>query len=117
MPQRKFARIRGVWWHRVIAASTWEQRDGDGRRMHAQFDWTGTDDSSAWLTVPDALEAVATMHPDGWPGVLRSIRERCRRVGADGTCHMTAHFLGAAPHGQRPHPRATVRCGLPAQKQ
>ena len=48
-----------------------------GGRMHAQFDWTGTDDPSAWLTVGDALDAVAAMHADGWPGVRRSIRELC----------------------------------------
>ena len=49
---------------------------GDGH-MHAQFDWTGTDDPSAWLTVPVALDAVEAMHPEGWPGVRRSIRDLC----------------------------------------
>ena len=48
-----------------------------GGRLHAQFDWTGTDDPSAWLTVGDALAAVAAMDPDGWPGVRRTIRELC----------------------------------------
>ena len=48
-----------------------------GGRFHAQFDWTGTDDPSAWLTVGDALAAVEAMHPDGWPGVRRTIRELC----------------------------------------
>ena len=48
-----------------------------GGRLHAQFDWTGTDDPSAWLTVPAALNAVAAMHPDGWPGVRRTIQELC----------------------------------------
>ncbi len=45
--------------------------------FHAQFDWTGTQDPSAWLTVPDALDAVAAMHPDGWPGVRATTRELC----------------------------------------
>ncbi len=48
-----------------------------GGRLHAQFDWTGTQDPSAWLTVPDALAAVGAMHPEGWPGVRRAIRELC----------------------------------------
>ena len=48
-----------------------------GGHFHAQFDWTGTHDPSAWLTVPDALVAVEAMHPDGWPGVRNVIRERC----------------------------------------
>ena len=46
-------------------------------RFHAQFDWTGTQDPSAWLTVPVALDTVAAMHPDGWPGVRTAIRELC----------------------------------------
>lgn len=48
-----------------------------GGRLHAQFDWTGTQDPSAWLTVPAALGAVEAMHPDGWPGVRRTIRDLC----------------------------------------
>ena len=48
-----------------------------GGRLHAQFDWTGTDDPSAWLTVGDALAAVEAMDPDGWPGVRRTIRDLC----------------------------------------
>ena len=47
------------------------------RPVHAQFDWTGTDDPSAWLTVGDALAAVEAMHPDGWPEVRQRIRELC----------------------------------------
>ena len=49
----------------------------EGGRLHAQFDWTGTHDPSAWLTVPDALAAVEAMHPDGWLGVKATIREQC----------------------------------------
>ncbi|MCY4133898.1 MAG: aminotransferase class V-fold PLP-dependent enzyme [bacterium] len=46
-------------------------------RFHAQFDWTGTQDPSAWLTVPIALDTVAAMHPDGWPGVRAATRALC----------------------------------------
>ncbi|WP_420446418.1 aminotransferase class V-fold PLP-dependent enzyme [Candidatus Poriferisodalis sp.] len=49
----------------------------EGGHLHAQFDWTGTHDPSAWLTVPDALTAVEAMHADGWPGVQNVIRQRC----------------------------------------
>ena len=68
---------RDDMYHSVISHGYNGGWPGDGGRMHAQFDWTGTDDPSAWLTVPDALDAVAAMHPDGWPGVRRSIRELC----------------------------------------
>ena len=48
-----------------------------GGHLHTQFDWTGTDDPSAWLAVPDALDTVASLHPQGWEGVRRSNRELC----------------------------------------
>ena len=49
----------------------------EGGHLHAQFDWTGTCDPTAWMTVPDALAAVEAMHPEGWPGVKTAIRELC----------------------------------------
>ena len=70
-------------YHSVISHGYNGGWPSGGGRLHAQFDWTGTDDPSAWLTVPAALEAVEAMHPEGWPGVHRSIRELClagRRV-------------------------------------
>ena len=64
-------------YHSVISHGYNGGWPSGGGRFHAQFDWTGTDDPSAWLTVPDALTAVEAMHPDGWPGVRRAIRELC----------------------------------------
>ena len=64
-------------YHSVISHGYNGGWPSSGGRLHAQFDWTGTDDPSAWLTVPDALDAVAAMHSEGWPGVRRSIRELC----------------------------------------
>jgi len=49
----------------------------EGGHLHAQFDWTGTHDPTAWLTVADALATVEAMHPYGWPGVKAAIRELC----------------------------------------
>lgn len=48
-----------------------------GGRLHQQFDWTGTDDPAAWLTVPVAIDAMASLQPDGWAGVRRANRELC----------------------------------------
>ena len=64
-------------YHSVISHGYNGGWPSGGGRLHAQFDWTGTDDPSAWLTVPDALDTVAAMHPEGWPGVRRSIRGLC----------------------------------------
>ena len=64
-------------YHSVISHGYNGGWPGEGGWLHAQFDWTGTHDPSAWLTVPAALDAVEAMHPEGWPGVRRSIRELC----------------------------------------
>lgn len=46
-------------------------RGTEGERFRATFDWTGTGDMTPFLMVPDALEVVGDLHPDGWPGVRR----------------------------------------------
>jgi isopenicillin-N epimerase len=54
----------------LVVSHGWE--DGfaaDRSRLHATFDWTGTDDPSPWLTVPDAVGLGSALHPDGWAGV------------------------------------------------
>ena len=48
---------------------------GSSSRFHAQFDWTGTTDPTAWLSVPAALQTVGAHHPDGWAGVRSSNHE------------------------------------------
>ncbi len=42
----------------------------DRSRFHLEFDYVGTDDLSAYLSVPDALDAVASLEPGGWPEVM-----------------------------------------------
>jgi isopenicillin-N epimerase len=45
-------------------------------RFHDEFDWMGTDDPSAFLSVPAAIEFGASVVAGGWPGV----RARNRRL-------------------------------------
>ena len=44
-------------------------------RYHRMFDWTGTEDPSARLVIPDALATIGSLHPDGWAGVMAANRE------------------------------------------
>ncbi|MCB9897026.1 MAG: aminotransferase class V-fold PLP-dependent enzyme [Planctomycetes bacterium] len=46
----------------------------DRSRLHLEFDWTGTSDPSALLSVPAALEFLRTRLPGGWPEVMAANR-------------------------------------------
>jgi isopenicillin-N epimerase len=74
--------VREDWRDRLrplVVSHGWEERFAPGRpRLHATFDWTGTDDVTPWLAVPAALEAVAGLHRDGWPGVREANRSLAR---------------------------------------
>lgn len=53
----------------TVISHGWNLQAPDQLRLHALFDWTGTDDPSAWLAVPAALDTMRDAHPDGWEGV------------------------------------------------
>jgi isopenicillin-N epimerase len=39
-------------------------------RYRLEFDWTGTSDPTAWLTVPRAIEYLGGLLPGGWPALM-----------------------------------------------
>jgi isopenicillin-N epimerase len=52
-------------------------------RFRMEFDWTGTSDPTAWLTVPRAIEDVGSLLPGGWPAVMtrnRTLALQARRL-------------------------------------
>jgi isopenicillin-N epimerase len=52
------------------ATAAWPGRS----RYHLEFDWAGTSDPTAWLSVPKAIEYVGALVPGGWPEVMRRNR-------------------------------------------
>ncbi|HUF93187.1 MAG TPA: aminotransferase class V-fold PLP-dependent enzyme [Candidatus Limnocylindria bacterium] len=44
-------------------------------RFRLEFDWTGTDDPTPWLTVPAAIEYLGSLVPGGWPALRARNRD------------------------------------------
>lgn len=55
----------------VVISHGWNRPGKDpSHRYHALFDWIGTDDVSSWLVIPDLLQLLEGLEPDGWPGLM-----------------------------------------------
>lgn len=61
-------------------------------RFHNEFSWTGTDDPTPFLCVPESLRFLASLVEGGWPEVMRRNHELALR-GRDVLCET----LGIAP--------------------
>lgn len=47
----------------------------DRPRFFEEFDWTGTDDPTPWLSVPSAISCIGSLVPGGWDAVRERNRE------------------------------------------
>jgi isopenicillin-N epimerase len=47
----------------------------DRSRFRLEFDWTGTNDPTGWLTIPAAIDALGEMLPGGWPTLISVNRQ------------------------------------------
>jgi isopenicillin-N epimerase len=64
----------------------------DKSRFRLEFDWTGTDDPTAFLCIPESIGFMGSLLPGGWPELMernRSLALDARRVLCDA--------LGVAP--------------------
>jgi isopenicillin-N epimerase len=52
----------------------------DRSRFRLLFDWTGTDDPTPYLSIPAAIETMSSLHPGGWPGLMRHNRALALRA-------------------------------------
>jgi isopenicillin-N epimerase len=57
-------------------------------RFRLEFDWQGTDDPSAWLAVPEAIDFGAGLLPGGWDE-LRARNRALALAGRDLLCQVT----------------------------
>jgi isopenicillin-N epimerase len=53
-----------------------------GERFRAEFEWTGTSDPTAWLTIPECLRYLGGLLPGGWPELMATNRALALRARA-----------------------------------
>ncbi len=71
----------------TVISHGWNHPPAGTSRYHALFDWTGTDDFTPWLVVPDALEVVGGLETGGWPALIDRNHQLVLR-GRDVVCEM-----------------------------
>lgn len=72
-----FLWVRGDWrerTHPLVTSHGASMPLIDRSRFRLEFDWTGTGDPTAWLSIPAAITAVGAMVPGGWSEVRRRNR-------------------------------------------
>jgi isopenicillin-N epimerase len=92
-----FLHVREDWRERVrptVISHGANRPLEDWSRFHAEFDWTGTGDPTAYLTVPEAMRYMGSLLPGGWEGLRRANHAKAvdarrtllQRLGVDAPC-------------------------------
>jgi isopenicillin-N epimerase len=58
----------------LVISHGWNDRRTDRSDLRKRFDWTGTADPTPFLGLAEAIRFMATLHPDGWPGLMAENR-------------------------------------------
>ncbi|MBS0195819.1 MAG: aminotransferase class V-fold PLP-dependent enzyme [Planctomycetes bacterium] len=63
---------------RPLVLSNNAEKPKPGRSQFlTEFDYIGTNDYSAFFTIPDAIRCMGAMQPGGWPGVMQANHDLC----------------------------------------
>ena len=61
-------RDRQAALHPLVISHAYEK--GGPARFVEEFDWTGTDDPTAWLSIPECIHFLGSLLPGGWPDLM-----------------------------------------------
>ncbi|MFT3842534.1 MAG: aminotransferase class V-fold PLP-dependent enzyme [Myxococcaceae bacterium] len=86
----------------------------DRSRFHLEFDYGGTEDVSSYLSVPSALDAIASLEPGGWPEVMK--KNHALALEAGGVLLSELGLQPFAPDSMRGSMYAVELPGLSKQK-
>ncbi len=86
----------------------WSVPDPDSR-FQLEFDWTGTDDPTPWLVLPEAIDFLGGLFPGGWPQLRARNRAMLLRAR-----DMLAGTLGEYMEGTPPLPASALLSHLAA---